>query len=111
MLGTIINTCTILIGSSCGTLLGRGLKEKYQHALFNGLGLATLMLGCNAALPSMQKSEYPVLFLFSLAIGGLIGTKLDLQGRIDKVAKGAKGGAQGLVTGILLFCIGTFSIV
>ena len=73
---------------------------------------------CNASLPNMPRSEYPVLFILSLAIGGLIGTKLDISGRIDRLnarlnAKSGReaNGLQGLVTGCLLYCIGTFSIV
>ena len=114
MLGTIVNTCTIIAGSAFGILVRGGIGEKYKQVLFDGLGLCCLALGMNASLPNMAKSEFPVLFILSLAIGGLIGTKLDLSGRIDR--QGAKWGKetnslQGLVTGCLLFCIGTFSIV
>lgn len=118
MLGTIVNTCTILIGGTFGALVRQGIKEKYRKALFNGLGLCCLVLGANAALPNMAKSEYPVMFILSIAIGSLIGTRLDLSGRIDRMNErlnrnqGTENNAlQGLVTGILLYCIGTFSIV
>lgn len=111
MLGTIINTCTILIGATCGSLFGEKISEHFKQALFNGLGLCCLVLGANAALPNMQKSEIPVLFILSIAIGALIGTKLDLEGRIERAAKGRKREVQGLMTGVLLFCIGTFAIV
>lgn len=118
MLGTIVNTCTILIGGTFGAIVREGIGEKYKSAMFNALGLACLVLGMNASLPNMVKSEYPVLFILSLAIGGLIGTRLDLAGGIDRLnaklnARSGKenNGLQGLVTGILLYCIGTFSIV
>lgn len=118
MLGTIVNTATILIGGTFGAIVREGIGEKYKSAMFNALGLACLVLGMNASLPNMAKSEYPVMFILSLAIGGLIGTRLDLAGRIDKLnakmnAKSKKetNGLQGLVTGLLLYCIGTFSIV
>lgn len=118
MLGTIVNTATILIGGAFGAIVREGIGEKYKSAMFNALGLACLVLGMNASLPNMAKSEYPVLFILSLAIGGIIGTKLDLAGSIDRLnakmnAKSKKetNGLQGLVTGLLLYCIGTFSIV
>ena len=118
MLGTIVNTCTILVGGAFGAIVREGIGEKYKSAMFNALGLACLVLGMNASLPNMVKSEYPVLFILSLAIGGLIGTRLDLAGGIDRLnaklnARSGKenNGLQGLVTGILLYCIGTFSIV
>lgn len=118
MLGTIVNTCTILIGGTFGALVRTGIGEKYKKALFNGLGLCCIVLGINAALPNMAKSEFPVLFILSIAIGGVIGTKLDLAGHIDRwndklnKKQGKENNAlNGLVTGVLLYCIGTFSIV
>lgn len=118
MLGTIVNTTTILIGGTFGALVGTGIGEKYKRVLFDALGLCCLVLGMNAALPNMPKSEYPVLFILSLAIGGIVGTKLDLAGRIDRLNArlnqkngNDNNGLQGLMTGVLLYCIGTFSIV
>lgn len=118
MLGTIVNTCTILLGGTFGAIVRSGIGEKYKKTLFDALGLCCLVLGINAALPNMAKSEYPVMFIVSLAIGGIIGTRLDLAGRIDRLnaklnARSGKetNGLQGLMTGILLYCIGTFSIV
>lgn len=118
MLGTIVNTCTILIGGAFGAIVRQGIKEKYKKSLFNALGLCCLVLGMNASLPNMAKSEFPVLFILSLAIGGVIGTRLDLSGRIDRMNDrlnrrngNENNGLNGLMTGVLLYCIGTFSIV
>lgn len=118
MLGTIVNTTTILIGGTFGALLRTGIGEKYKKSLFEALGLCCLVLGVNAALPNMAKSEYPVMFILSLAVGALIGTRLDLAGKIDRLndklnKRSGKetNGLQGLMTGVLLYCIGTFSIV
>ena len=118
MLGTIVNTSTILIGGAFGAIVRAGIGEKYKKTLFNALGLCCLVLGINAALPNMGKSEFPVLFILSLAIGGVIGTKLDLSGRLDRMNDkmnkkngNENNGLQGLMTGVLLYCIGTFSIV
>lgn len=118
MLGSIVNATTIILGGTVGALVGRGIKEKYKSTLFDALGLASIVLGINAALPNMAKSEYPVLFIASLAIGSVIGTRLDLQGKLDRAnAKlnertgSQNNGIQGLMTGFLLYAIGTFSIV
>lgn len=95
----------------------RGVKPKYQGVLFTAMGLASLSLGFNAVARTMPKSEYPVLFIVSLALGGLLGTSLDLDGRFKRLVNrfdnsGEEGSlAKGLSTGILLYCIGTFSIV
>lgn len=118
MLGTIVNTTTIIIGGAFGAIVRTGIGEKYKKMLFNGLGLCCLVLGMNAALPNMAKSEYPVMFILSIAIGGIVGTKLDLAGHIDRWNRklNERSGKEnnslnGLVTGLLLYCIGTFSIV
>ena len=113
MLGTIVNTGTILAGSVLGSVLRKGVKEKYQDALYTAMGLAATALGINAVVSNMPKSNYPVLFIVSLAVGSLLGTILDLDGRfqgmVGKYSKSNLG--QGLSTGILLYCIGTLSIL
>ena len=77
MTGTIVNTLTIAGGSIIGSLLHRGLKEMYSDALFTAMGLAAAGLGINTIVRYMPKSEYPVLFIVSLAAGLLIGTMLE----------------------------------
>ena len=114
MLGTIVNVGCILSGSIIGSFVSKGINEKYKIALFDALGLATIGLGANAFVSNMPKSEYPVLFIASLAIGTVFGTWLDLNGNFQGLLQKAKGGsklAEGLSTAILLFCIGTLSIL
>lgn len=107
MLGTIVNTCTIIIGSIVGTVLHRGIKEKYKRVLYDGLGLASLAIGLNATITHLPKSQYPVLFIISMALGGIIGTRLDINGRFHRLVdrKGKNGLADGLSTAILLSLI------
>ena len=113
MLGTIVNTSTILAGSGIGSVFKKGLKEKHQNALFTAMGLAAAGLGINAVVQNMPKSNYPVLFIVSLALGGLLGTTWDLENRFQALADRFSTGQlrKGLSTGILLFCIGTLSIL
>lgn len=121
MIGTIVNACTILVGSSVGSLLKRGIKPQYQKVMFTAMGLASLALGFNAVCRNMPQSHYPVLFVLSLAIGGLIGTVCQIDKRFQKMvsrrptdtdeAASSTSLAQGLSTAVLLFCIGTLSIV
>lgn len=113
MIGTVTNTVCIIAGTIAGSLMRKGIKEKYRETLFNAMGLASLALGCSAFVQNLPKSEYPVLFILSIALGGLVGSMLDLQGRIDRFAakKGASRLAEGLTSSCLLYCIGTFSIV
>ena len=117
MIGTIVNTCTIIAGSLIGALLNRGIKDKYKETLYTGLGLASLAIGLNATITNLPKSQYPVLFIVALAVGGILGTALDIDGRfkrlVNKRSKG-KGEAKlgdGLSTAILLYCIGPLSML
>lgn len=113
MIGTIVNTGTILAGSIIGSAVKKGIKKEYQGALFHVMGLAAIGLGINAVIQNMSKSEYPVLFIASLAIGSLAGTMLNLDEKFQKLANRNSSGnlGQGLSTAILLFCIGTLSIL
>lgn len=113
MVGTITNVIAIIVGSIIGSVLKRGIKGEYQETMFNAMGYASVVLGVFAAVNNMPNSKYPVLFILSLAIGSLVGTMLNIdgkfQGLVGKFSKSNLG--QGLSTAILLFCIGTLSIL
>lgn len=115
MLGTLVNTATIVIGSAVGALARRGLGKRYQEILYAVMGLAAVGIGVNAIVTSMSQSIYPVLFIASLAIGGVLGTAIDIDGRfsrfVSKRSKDGEGLAQGLSTAIMIFCIGALSIL
>ncbi|MBR4926246.1 MAG: DUF554 domain-containing protein [Prevotella sp.] len=113
MLGTIVNTICIVIGSAAGSIMRRRIDQTIQKALFNAMGIVTLALGANMAVQNLPKSEYPVLFIVSMALGSVIGFKLDIAGKIERYAArhNASRLAEGLTTSCLLYCIGTLSIV
>ena len=113
LLGTLVNTCTILAGSIAGSIIRKGIREEHRSALYNAMGLAATGLGINAVVQNLPNSHYPVLFIASLAIGGLVGTMLDINGRFQKLVNRYSNGnlGEGLATAILLFCIGTLSIL
>ncbi len=113
MIGTIVNTCTILTGSVIGSIFKKGIKEEQQNALYTAMGLAAAGLGINAIVQNMPNSRYPVLFIVSLALGSLIGTTINIDRQFQKLTEKLSVGplSKGLSTGILLFCIGTLSIL
>lgn len=113
MWGTLFNTFTILIGSALGSIFKKGIKEEYKQILMQALGLAVLALGTSTFFKNMEKSQYPVLFIVSLVLGGLLGQKLDLESRFDRLLAASSDSdlAEGLSTAILLFCIGSLSIM
>ena len=113
MLGTIVNTICIIAGSAAGSIMRRRIDSTIQTALFNAMGIVTLALGANMAVQNLPKSQYPVLFIVSIALGSVIGFKLDIAGKIERYAArhNASRLAEGLTTSCLLYCIGTLSIV
>ncbi|MBP5318990.1 MAG: DUF554 domain-containing protein, partial [Paludibacteraceae bacterium] len=123
MIGTIVNTCTIIVGAVIGSLLHRGVNENFKKVLYTGLGLASLAIGLNATISHFSQSQYPVLFIVSLSVGGVIGTALDIDGRFKRLVDRLKVGkkktdaqqqnrlADGLATAILLYCIGPLSML
>ena len=113
MLGTIVNTSCIIAGSLIGSLARKAIKPEYRDALYNAMGLAALLLGTGAFITNISKSQYPVLFIASLAIGSLTGTVLKISDRFNGLVSRYSRSrlAEGLSTGILLYCIGTLSMV
>ena len=113
MIGTIANTCTILLGSIIGSVFKKSIKKEHQDVLFTAMGLTATGLGINAVVQNMPNSSYPVLFIASLAIGSLLGTIIDIDSHFQHLADKLSVGqlSRGLSTGILLFCIGTMSIL
>ena len=123
MLGTIVNTATIVIGTSLGALLKKGIKAQYQEGLYNAMGFCAMALGLNAFVHHLPKSEHPVLFIVCLAVGSLIGYALRLTERFNNYVaqrdtsedgagdKGCSRLGEGLSTGILLYCVGTLSML
>lgn len=113
MLGTVFNTAMIIIGSLVGGFLKERFPKRLQESLLTTMGLVAVLIGIETFVTNQVKSEFHVLFILSLAIGTVIGEGLKLQQRVDQHL-GKKTGsdfASGFVTAMLLFCIGTLSIV
>ena len=114
MLAIFINAIAIILGSAIGALARKGIREKYINVLNTAMGLAALVLGINVAMNNMSKSEYPVLFIFCLSLGGLLGTLLRLDQRMEKATSVMGKGAnvtEGITTAVLLCCVGTLAIM
>ena len=115
MLGTIINAGAVVVGSSIGLLLKKGLPDKYSTIYFQAVGLFTLVLGIEMSL----KITEHLLVVFSLIAGGLTGVFCKLEDRMNrfgdylktKFKRGNERFTEGLVTSFLLFCMGSMSIL
>ncbi len=118
MLGVLVNVATVIVGSLVGTLCRKGLPQRLTSAIMTGLGLCVLYIGIDGAL----EGQNALVLVLSVAIGTLIGTLLDIDGKIhwlgDWVAEKSRRGQQknagigeGFVAGTLLFCVGAMTVV
>lgn len=116
MFGVIVNTVAVLVGSSVGLLLKKGIPDKWTDMIMKALGLCTLYIGIDSAL----KGENTLVLIFSMVIGAVIGIALDIDGKFNRFAeklenrfkKGENSTiAQGFVTASLLWCTGAMTIV
>ncbi|MDI9494592.1 MAG: DUF554 domain-containing protein [Bacillota bacterium] len=118
MIGVFVNTATVIIGSAIGLLFKKGISKRFTDAIMIGIGLCTIYIGISGAL----KGENTLILIVSIVVGAVIGTWLDIDGRINALGdwigkrfKKADSGnvsiAEGFVTASLLFCIGALTIV
>jgi len=117
MLGVIVNTVAVIIGSIIGLLCKKGLPEKLTKAVMIGIGLCTLYIGISGSL----SSENAIIVIISIVLGAICGTLLDLDGKINSLGSfigkkfkkddsSSSSVAEGFVTSSLLFCIGAMTI-
>lgn len=117
MLGVIVNTITVILGSVVGMLFSKFISEKYTNAIMCAIGLCTLYIGFDSALAG----ENTLVLIISLAVGTAVGTLVGIDDGINtlgafiekkfKKNDGKASVAQGFVTASLLFCIGSMTIV
>jgi uncharacterized membrane protein YqgA involved in biofilm formation len=115
MLGTLINTAAVILGSLVGLSLHRGLPERIKRITFQGVGLVTLFIGVQMAL---QTRNLVVLFT-SILIGAIIGGVIDVQRHLERFGNflKAKSGStderftDGMLTAFLIFCVGPMTIL
>ncbi len=117
LIGTLVNTATVIAGSLIGLLLGNILPERLRDTVMKGLGLCTLAVG----IEGMLGGSNALIAITSVAIGAVIGELCDLDGHLNRFAEGlerriqrGKNGvsiAEGFVTASLVFCVGAMTIV
>ena len=116
-LGTIVNTVAVIIGAALGLLLKKAIPQKLGEALVKGVGLCVLYIGVEGTL----KCQNPLIMIISMVLGTVVGTLLDLDGKIhrlgekvekkfDKNANGKSTFGAAFVQSFLLFCVGAMTV-
>lgn len=113
MIGTFVNVGAIIFGTIIGSIFKKGMKEKYQNNIMVGAGLVALSLGISWVAKSIPQSKYSILFVASIIIGAYIGEVIDLDDKVNRLGKKYTQSnlLEGITTTVLLFCIGTMSIL
>ncbi len=118
MLGVIVNTLAVVIGSFVGLIFKSRISEKFTKSIMTGIGLCTLSIGVSGTL----KGENPLILIGSIILGIILGETVDLDKKLQNIGEYFEGRVkgeessktsvtQGFVTGSLLFCIGAMTIV
>jgi uncharacterized membrane protein YqgA involved in biofilm formation len=122
----------VLLGAGLGVLLGHRLSQRTRDVVTDGLGLVTLLIAVLSALtvtdPALVAevgSSAPMLVVLgSLLLGGIVGSLLRLEQRVESVGgwlqsrlTSETGSAErhrfveGFVASSLLFCTGPLTIL
>lgn len=126
--GTVINLLAIVGGSAIGILAGARLKSHSQRSITDVLGLITALGAVSALAPlwsdgfteKLPKGSPLLVILLTMLLGGLIGTALKLEDRLDSFGENLRVKfrasqespfVEGFVTASLLFLIGPLAIL
>lgn len=127
-IGTIINIITIVSGASLGVLVGNRMPTRTRTLLTDVLGLVTLLGAASALIPlwsdryvdALPQGWSLLVVLASLLIGGLIGSALKLENKLDALGENLRvkfkassdsSFVEGFVAASLLFAIGPLAIL
>lgn len=141
-IGTVINAAAVVGGACLGMLIGHRLPERTRDVVTDCLGLVTLLMAAlsamavtDAAFSAAVGRSAPVLIVLgSLLVGGIIGSMLRIEERLESLAGDVQawlarrlGGVspasdagpisarerfiEGWLTATLLFCVGPLTIL
>ncbi|MBQ2619633.1 MAG: DUF554 domain-containing protein [Oscillospiraceae bacterium] len=126
--GVFCNVATVLLGSGLGLLLRRRTeggedpaRERLPQAMMVCMGFCTVYAAASGLLGT-ENGTQALIVVFSMAAGLLLGWLLRIDDRLNRLgdrvlARLARAGqtgsnpAEGLVTAVLLFCIGSMTIL
>jgi len=115
MLGTIVNSISIIIGSLIGLFFHKSIKSNYSDIMLKAVSLSVILIGMSNAL----KTENLMIVIFSMVIGSVMGEFLKIEGNLNKLgefleSKFASSGSnisKGFVTSSLVYCVGSMAII
>jgi uncharacterized protein len=126
-LGTIINGFAVLGGATIGVVLGDRIPKHWRELVIATLALFLATMGMYQATQTFSGdfatalgSAAAMVILGSLLVGGVLGSWLDIEARLDQVGRmlqrrfdgGGRGGfAAGFVSTTLVICVGPMAVL
>ncbi len=131
-LATLVNVATVLLGAVIGVLLGNRLQVRTRDLVTDALGLVTLLIAATSAVEVLSPelsdavgdSAPMLIVLGSLVIGGIVGSLLRLEQRVEGFGGWLQGRLagetgsverhrfiEGFVISSLVFCTGPLTIL
>ena len=131
-IGTVVNVATVLVGSTLGVLLGNRLPTRTRDVVTDALGLVTLLIAATSAMAVLDDdlanrvgdSAPMLIVLGSLLAGGIAGSLLRLESRVEALGGWLQGRLagdagsverhrfiEGFVVSSLVFCTGPLTIL
>jgi uncharacterized membrane protein YqgA involved in biofilm formation len=120
MIGTYLNTFTVLLGGALGLLLGSRLPERLRQTVIAGLGLFTFAYGISMFL----KTTNSLIVLGSILIGAILGEWWGIETGLEKLGAWLEARfmprnqasqqttyIKGFMTASLVFCVGPMTIL
>jgi uncharacterized membrane protein YqgA involved in biofilm formation len=113
--GSIVNAVAIFVGAIIGTLIKKGIPDRVNKTILQGLALAVVVTGIMEGI----KTQNLIVVFVSLVLGGIIGEVIDIEKRLnglgdyfnEKFKDGGGNISQAFVTSSLLFCVGAMAIM
>lgn len=81
MLGTVVNSIAIIVGSMLGLFIKGGIPERISNTIMNGLALCILYIGISGSF----EGENTMVTIVCMALGGFIGELMNIDDKLNKL--------------------------
>ena len=120
MIAVLVNCASVIAGSLVGLIFCKKINDNLSDIVCCGAGVVTMVIGFQMAF--QYKSV--VILALSLIMGGIIGTWLDIDGKILALGKfletkfgkkeeqnGKQNFAYAFLNSSVLFCVGAMAVL
>ncbi|MCM3206229.1 DUF554 domain-containing protein [Paenibacillus illinoisensis] len=113
MLGILVNCFSIVFGSTLGAITKKFVNDGYKAILYQVIGISAIIIGLSTTINSISTSQYQVMFVIFLTIGGIIGQLINFDQILSRIMTrfSSNGLNEGLTVAISLLCLGSIPIL